>query len=374
MRTRVDPNIAGLVPYKPGKPMDELTRELGITDIVKLASNENPRGPSERVRAAIAAATASLSRYPDGNGFRLKQALAERLQVEPRQITLGNGSNDVLDLIGAMAITPGAGAVIAEHAFVVYGLAVTINGGVLTRVPARDYGADLGAMLDAVTDQTAIVFLANPNNPTGTWVDQAALVEFLDALPPEVWMVLDEAYFEYVAQPGYPDGVQLLGRYPNLIVTRTFSKIYGLAGLRAGYSVSSPEAADLLNRVREPFNVNSLALAGAEAALADEAYVAESRRLNAAGMIELCAGLERLDLATIPSAGNFVTVAVPRARLRTAPPESTGSGEAVFQALLREGVIVRPVAEYGLPDHLRVTVGLPAENARFLDALSRVLG
>ena len=374
MRTRVDPNIASLVPYKPGKPMDELTRELGITDIVKLASNENPRGPSDRVRAAIVAATADLSRYPDGNGFRLKQALAARLAVEPNQITLGNGSNDVLNLIAAMAITPGAGAVVAEHAFVVYGLAVTINGGVLTRVPARDYGADLDAMRDAVTDQTAIVFLANPNNPTGTWVDEGALCAFLDALPSHVWMVLDEAYFEYVEKPGYPDGVRLLGRYPNLIVTRTFSKIYGLAGLRAGYSVSSPEAADLLNRVREPFNVNSLALAGTEAALADDAYVTESRRLNAAGMEELCAGLERLSLTVIPSAGNFVTVEVPRDRLQTPPPHGAGSGETVFQALLREGVIVRPVAEYGLPDHLRVTVGLPQENARFLDALYRVLG
>jgi histidinol-phosphate aminotransferase len=263
-----------------------------------------------------------------------------------------------------MALTPGAGGVIAEHAFVVYSLAVTICGGRLVKVPARDYGADLDAMLAAVDDDTAVVFLANPNNPTGTWVEEAALIRFLDALPASVWMVLDEAYFEYVAQAGYPDGVKLLARYPNLIVTRTFSKIYGLAGLRAGYAVSSPEAADLLNRVREPFNVNTLALAGAEAALADDEYVIESRRLNHDGMAEVTAGLDALLLPYIPSAGNFVTFEV--------PPAFEG-GDPVYQALLREGVIVRPVAEYGLPRHLRVTVGLPGENARFLDALKRVL-
>ncbi len=362
---RSNPNIATLAPYKPGKPVDELTRELGLTDIVKLASNENPRGPSDAIRSAIATASAGLSRYPDGNGFRLKQALAERLGVAPGQITLGNGSNDVLDLAAAMAIAPGAVGVIAEHAFVVYSLAVTICGGRLVRVPARAYGADLGAMLDAVDGDTAIVFLANPNNPTGTWVNEIDLVAFLDALPREVWVVLDEAYFEYVDAPGYPDGIALLPRYPNLIVTRTFSKIYGLAGLRVGYAVSSVEAADLMNRVREPFNVNSLGLAGAEAALLDDVYVTESRRLNRAGMAEIVAGLERLGLAHIPSAGNFVTFEVPAA---------FDSGAAAYQALLREGVIVRPVAEYGLPRHLRVTVGLPEENARFLESLTRVLG
>lgn len=368
---RVNPNVAGMTPYKPGKPMEELTRELGITDIVKLASNENPRGPGESVRAALAAALNGLSRYPDGNGFRLKQALASRLGVDAAQITLGNGSNDVLDLIAAMALTPGAGGIIAEHAFVVYSLAVTVCGGRLVRVPARDYGADLDAMLATVDDSTAVVFLANPNNPTGTWVDESALTRFLDALPEHVWMVLDEAYFEYVALPGYPDGVKLLARYPNLIVTRTFSKIYGLAGLRVGYAVSSARAADLLNRVREPFNVNSLGLVAAEAALADAAYLDETRRLNAEGMAALSAGFDALGLDCIPSAGNFVTLAVPRRRVRGSA--DGGSGQAVFEALLHEGVIVRPVAEYGLPDHLRVTVGLPAENARLLDALARVL-
>ncbi|MFU8813955.1 MAG: histidinol-phosphate transaminase [Pseudomonadales bacterium] len=362
MARRVNPDITGLSPYKPGKPVDELTRELGITDIVKLASNENPRGPGAQVRAALSGAAGSLSRYPDGNGFALKQALAARLGVDAAGITLGNGSNDVLNLAARMALGRGAAGIIAEHAFVVYSLAVTICGGRLVRVPARDYGADLDVMLAAVDDDTAIVFLANPNNPTGTWVTESALVEFLDALPPQVWMVLDEAYFEYVDAPGYPDGIKLLQRYPNLIVTRTFSKIYGLAGLRVGYAVSSPEAADLLNRVREPFNVNSMALAGAAAALEDDAYVDESRRLNRAGMEVLLHGLERLGLASIPSVGNFVTFAV-----------AQGTAMATYQALLRQGVIVRPVAEYGLPDHLRVTVGTAEETARFLEALRRVL-
>ena len=362
MGRRVNPDITGLSPYKPGKPVNELTRELGITDIIKLASNENPRGPGAEVQAALRDVAATLSRYPDGNGFALKQALAARLGVSPAGITLGNGSNDVLNLAARMALGRGAAGVIAEHAFVVYSLAVTICGGRLVRVPARDYGADLGAMLEAVDDDTAIVFLANPNNPTGTWVTESALVEFLDALPQQVWVVLDEAYFEYVDAPGYPDGITLLARYPNLIVTRTFSKIYGLAGLRVGYAVSSTEAADLLNRVREPFNVNSMALAGAVAALQDVAYVDESRRLNSAGMAVLSQGLERLGLAAIPSAGNFVTFAV-----------ASGTAAATYQALLRQGVIVRPIAEYGLPDHLRVTVGLPEEIARFLEALERVL-
>jgi len=367
---RVNERIGSLSPYKPGKPVDELTRELGITDIVKLASNENPRGPGAPVRQAIEDALTGLARYPDGNGFRIKQALAGRLGVAPERITLGNGSNDVLDLAATMALEPGAAGVIAEHAFVVYRIAITVCGGRLVEVPAKDYGADLDAMLAAVGDDTAIVFLANPNNPTGTWVNEDALTAFLDALPSQVWMVLDEAYFEYVDAPGYPDGVRLLERYPNLIVTRTFSKIYGLAGLRVGYAVSSPEAADLLNRVREPFNVNSLALAGAEAALADDAYLLESRRLNHTGMAELTVGLDALGLERIPSAGNFVTFAVPG----TFGDRTTAPADAIFQALLREGVIVRPVAEYGLPRHLRVTVGLAAENARFLEALRRVLG
>ena len=362
MARRINPNIAGLTPYKPGKPVDELTRELGITDVIKLASNENPRGPGEAVLSAIRGASGNLSRYPDGNGFALKQALARKLGVGIENVTLGNGSNDVLDLAARMAIAPGASGIIADHAFVVYSLAVTIAGGRVIKTPARNFGADLDAMLAAVTPDTAIVFLANPNNPTGTWVPEVELVRLLDALPSHVWMVLDEAYFEYVDAPGYPDGVALLARYPNLIVTRTFSKIHGLAALRVGYALSSPEAADLMNRVRQPFNVNALGLAAAVAALGDQDYVMQSRALNRDGLAAMAAGLERLGLRYIPSAGNFIAF------------EPGRDGLAVYQALLREGVIVRPIAEYGLPDHLRVTVGLPSETARFLAALERVLG
>ncbi|HEX7034736.1 MAG TPA: histidinol-phosphate transaminase [Pseudomonadales bacterium] len=364
MARRVNANVAGLSPYRPGKPIEELARELGLTDIVKLASNENPRGVSGAVQETIRRAAAGVSRYPDGSGYELKRALAAHLGVAPEQITLGNGSNDVLNLAARMAIAPGAAGIVAEHAFIVHPLAVTLCGGRLVQVPARDYAADLPAMLEAVTDHTAIVFLANPNNPTGTWVDEAALGGFLRALPEEVWLVLDEAYFEYVDAPGYPNGIRLIEQHPNLIVTRTFSKIHGLAGLRVGYAVSSPEAADLMNRAREPFNVNALAQAAAVTALADSAYVTESRALNRQGMAALTAGLEQLGLAYIPSVGNFVTFEV---------PSRIGAG-AAYQALLREGVIVRPVPEYGLPAHLRVTVGLPEENQRFLEALQRVLG
>jgi histidinol-phosphate aminotransferase len=357
----VNPGIAGLTPYQPGKPIEELTRELGITDIVKLASNENPRGPGPLVREALEVAMRNLSRYPDGNGFRLKQALAHRLDVADTQLTLGNGSNDVLDLVARVALTPGAEAIVAEHAFVVYRLATASCGGRLIEVPARDYGSDLEGFRAAVTANTAIIFIANPNNPTGTWVNTRDLEAFLDALPERVWVVLDEAYAEYVESKDYPDGVALQRRYPNLIVTRTFSKIHGLAAMRIGYSISSSELADLLNRARQPFNVNALALAAAEAALADQEFLLSSRALNREGMQTLLDGLALLGLASIPSAGNFVCVELP------------GPGLPIYQALLAAGVIVRPVAEYGLPNHLRITVGLPAENDRLLETLARVL-
>ncbi|MGE0624735.1 MAG: histidinol-phosphate transaminase [Pseudomonadales bacterium] len=356
----VHPGIAGLTPYRPGKPIDELTRELGITDIIKLASNENPRGPGPLVRERLARAAEELSRYPDGGGFALKAALSKTLGVAPGQLTLGNGSNDVLDLAARITVLPGAEAVVSAHAFVVYRLAVVSCGGTLVEVPAKDYGADLAAMTAAITERTAIVFLANPNNPTGTWVTKSTLVDFLEAVPERVWVVLDEAYAEYVEEPDYPDGIALLARYPNLIVTRTFSKIHALAALRIGYAVSSPAVADLMNRARQPFNVNALALAAAEAALADQEFVSTSRALNREGKAALIHGFEELGLEYIPSAGNFLAVKVPDA-------------SATYQTLLKEGVIVRPIGEYGLPDHLRISVGLPEENARFLATLRRVL-
>lgn len=357
----VNVRIAGLSPYQPGKPVEELMRERGVADAVKLASNENPCGPGPRVRKALA--DADLSRYPDGSGFRLKAALSEHLGVAAECITLGNGSNDVLDLAARVAVSPGTRGVIDAHCFVVYPLAITAANGDVATVPSRQWGHDLDAMAAAIDDRTRIVYLANPNNPTGTWFDAGALDAFLAAVPRQVWVVLDEAYAEYVTEPGYPDGVRLVERHPNLIVTRTFSKIHALAALRIGYSVSSPEFADLLNRVRQPFNANSLALAAAEAALADTEHAADSRRLNTEGMSRLADGFAALSLDWIPSAGNFVAV-------RLGPGHDAAR---VYDRLLDEGVIVRPVANYGMPEHLRVTVGLPEENERFIDALARAL-
>ena len=357
----VHKGIAGLTPYAPGKPVDEVARELGLTDIVKLASNENPRGPGPQVRAALEGAMADMSRYPDGGGFLLKEALARTLGVRETQITLGNGSNDVLDLVARVTLEPGRNAIVADHSFVVYRLATACAGAELITVPAKDYGADLAAMLAAINDNTRTIFLANPNNPTGTWVGQAALTEFLSAVPAHVWVVLDEAYFEYVDEPEYPDGLQLLDDYPNLLVTRTFSKIHGLASVRLGYGVSSLELADLMNRARQPFNCSSFALAAGVAALEDTDFVDTSGALNREGMAQLAGAFDAMGLAYIPSAGNFLTVNCGK------------PGAEVFNALLQKGVIARPIAEYGLPDHLRVSIGLEQENDRFLAALREVL-
>ncbi len=340
--------------------MEELERELGIREAVKLASNENPRGPGPAVHEALARAGAGLNRYPDGNGFELKRALAERLGVDPAMITLGNGSNDVLELLGRVFVGPGDRGIVDAHSFVVYPLAITSSGGGLVRVPSKHFGHDLEAMAAAVDERCRIMFVANPNNPTGTRVTRVEVERLLASVPDDLIVVLDEAYFEYVAAADHPDGISLLADHPNLVVTRTFSKIHGLAALRMGFGVSSPAIADLLNRLRQPFNANALAQAAAVAALGDEDYMAESRRLNDAGMAELTAAFDARQLPYIPSAGNFVTVKV-------------GDGAAIYAALLREGVIVRPIGGYGLPEHLRVTVGTAAENARFIAALDRVL-
>jgi histidinol-phosphate aminotransferase len=356
------PGVRTLTPYRPGKPIAELERELGIAGAVKLASNENPLGPSPRALEAARAALADMTRYPDGNGFALKRALAERLAVAPEQITLGNGSNDVLELVARAFVTPSDEVVYSEYAFAVYPIVTRAVGAESVVVPARDWGHDLEAMAAAVGPRTRVVFLANPNNPTGTWNDAASLERFLAAVPPQVIVVVDQAYVEYVDHPDFPDCIPWVARYPNLLVARTFSKAYGLAGLRVGYGVSTPEVADLLNRVRQPFNVNSVALAAAEAALGDEAYLARGIALNRAGLAELTAACDRLGLGYIPSVGNFLTIDMGR----PAGP--------VFGALLREGVIVRPVDSYGMPRHLRVTVGLESENRRFVEALGKVLG
>ncbi|WP_407315681.1 histidinol-phosphate transaminase [Pseudomonas sp. nanlin1] len=355
--------VQQLSPYVPGKPVDELARELNLdpAGIVKLASNENPLGPSPKVLQAITTALAELTRYPDGNGFDLKARLGEQCGVQPNQVTLGNGSNDILELVARAYLAPGLNAVFSEHAFAVYPIVTQAVSAGARVIPAKDWGHDLPAMLAAIDDKTRVVFIANPNNPTGTWFGPEALGDFLAAVPSHVLVVLDEAYIEYAQGGELPDGLDYLAEHPNLLVSRTFSKAYGLASLRVGYAVSSPVIADVLNRVRQPFNVNSLALAGACAALADQQYLARSRAVNEEGMQQLQAGLQALGLTWIPSKGNFLAVDLGR------------EAASIFQGLLREGVIVRAVANYGMPNHLRVTIGLPAENQRFLDALGKVI-
>lgn len=356
------PGVQKLTPYQPGKPIDELKRELGLTgEIVKLASNENPLGTPPAALAAMQAAMGEIARYPDGNGFVLKQALATKYGVGLDQITLGNGSNDVLEIIARAFLTPADEAIYAQHAFAVYPLAVQAIGARGIEVPAKAYGHDLAAMAAAVTERTKLIFLANPNNPTGTWFERAELEAFLAAVPERVVIVLDEAYIEYVDTNDFPNGLDYLAQHPNLIVSRTFSKAYGLAALRVGYALADAQLTNVLNRVRQPFNVNSLALVAAAAALGADDFVVESRQLNRAGMAQLETGLKELGLPFVPSRGNFLLVDLGR----PAAP--------LYDALLRQGVIVRPVGAYGLPNHLRVSVGLAAENARFLDALKAVL-
>jgi len=359
--------VRRISPYVPGKPIAELAREYGLVEsrIVKLASNENPRGPSPKVRAAIAASVADVTRYPDGNGFALKQALAARFGVGLDQIVLGNGSNDILELATQAFLRPGDDTVYAQHAFAVYPLATQARGARGIEVRARDLGHDLAAMRAALTPQTRIVFIANPNNPTGTWLSPAEVQAFVASVPASVLIVLDEAYNEYLQADQQANSASWIAAHPNLLVSRTFSKAHGLAGLRVGYGIADASVADMLNRVRQPFNVNSIAQAAALAALADEDYVAESARLNRDGLAQLMGGLDSIGVAYLPSHGNFLLVRVADAGKGAAP---------IYESLLRSGVIVRPVANYGLPDWLRVTVGLPEENARFLSALAAALG
>ena len=354
--------VRNIARYVPGKPIDELAREFGLAerDIVKLASNENPRGPSPAVRAAIAAATDDLSRYPDGNGFALKAALSARYKVIPDQIVLGNGSNDILELVTQAFLRPGDRAVYSRHAFAVYPLATQARGATGIEVPARDYAHDLPAMRAAITPMARIVFVANPNNPTGTWVTPDALEAFIASVPGDVLVVLDEAYNEYLDPAHHAPSSDWTAKYANLVVSRTFSKAYGLAALRVGYGIMHVNVADVLNRVRQPFNVNALAQAAALAALADSVYVEESRALNRVGMRLLEEGARALGLSFVPSHGNFLLIHV-------------GDGDRVYRRLLEQGVIVRPVANYGLPEYLRVTIGLPDENRRFLHALQTAL-
>ena len=358
--------VQKLRPYQAGKPTDELERELGITDIVKLASNENPLGLSESVKSALQTELTELTRYPDANGFYLKQALAKKYAVDINQVTLGNGSNDLLELIARAFVESTNEVMFAEHAFVVYPLVTQAIGAQAVVVKAKDYGHDLVAMAAAITDNTKLIFIANPNNPTGTFLEQAELKDFLAKVPATVLVVLDEAYFEYAASERRGNAIAWIAEFPNLIVSRTFSKAYGLAGLRVGYSISHPDIADILNCVRQPFNCNALALKAAETILQDDQYLADSVALNNAGMKDLSAFFDVNNLEYIPSMGNFITVNVGNA-------SDKKTGDEVYQQLLLEGVIVRPITGYGLPNHLRISIGTEAENQRFKQALTHVL-
>jgi len=360
------PGVRKLQAYQPGKPIDELQREYGITDVVKLASNENPLGPGPKALAAMREGLHELARYPDGNGFHLKLALIDKHPFDIEQITLGNGSNDVLELIARAFAGPGDEIIFSQHAFAIYPIVTQVVGARAVVSAASDWGHDLEVMAKAVSHKTKLVFLANPNNPTGTYFSKQSLETFLSSIPANVIVVLDEAYFEYASHPAmqaadYPDGLTLLSEYDNLVVTRTFSKAYGLAGLRVGYAVSNPQIADILNRVRQPFNVNGMALCAATAALDDRAHLEKSVKLNAKGMEQYQAAFGQMGLVFIPSRGNFVSVNV------------GDDAPAVYDALLREGVIVRPVENYAMPGFLRVSVGLPEENQRAIDALQHII-
>ncbi|PID50560.1 MAG: histidinol-phosphate transaminase [Proteobacteria bacterium] len=364
--------VQTLQPYQPGKPIDELERELGIKDSLKLASNENPLGSSPKAVQALQQALTTLAFYPDGSGYQLKAALAkhlpEHLGLQVQQFTLGNGSNDVLDMIARAYLGPGRAVVFSEYAFAVYPLATQAVGAELRIAKAEPaehqsmpYGHNLANLLAKIDEHTRVVFIANPNNPTGTWLKRTELQNFMQRVPADVIVVIDEAYTEYVEEPDFPNALEYLEECPNLIVTRTFSKIYGLAGLRVGYAVSSPEIADMLNRVRQPFNVNSLALLAAQAALQDAAFVQQSVAINRAGLQQWMAACEANHWSFIPSVGNFITLDTQR------------NAAAVYEALLHEGVIVRPIAGYGLPQHLRITIGTQTQNQRCISALQKVL-
>jgi histidinol-phosphate aminotransferase len=355
-------NVRSLAPYVPGKPIDELQRELGLTDIIKLASNENPFGPGALALGAMQRALGDTWLYPDGSGHVLKAKLAAKLGVEMAQITLGNGSNDLLVMLAEAFLKPGLEAIYSQYAFAVYPIAVQATGATAVVTAANPAGSamplghDLEAMTRAITPRTRVIFVANPNNPTGTWVPRAALRSFIAAVPAQVLVALDEAYFEYTVGLGLQDGVEWLDEFPNLVVFRTFSKAYGLAGVRVGYALSHPSVAGMLNRVRQAFNVSVVGLAGAAAVLDDTAHVAAAVNVAIAERARVAARLEAAGTPVLPSAGNFLLI------------HAGANATQRFDSLLRRGVIVRPVGNYGLPEHLRVTLGTPEQNERFLNS------
>jgi histidinol-phosphate aminotransferase len=359
--------VRAIAPYQAGKPIAEVAREFGLDEasIVKLASNENPFGVPQSSQRAMAAAAAELGRYPDANGFELKAALSARYDVPADWITLGNGSNDILEIAAHAFVQRGESVVFSQYSFAVYALATQGVGGRAIVVPAREYGHDLDAMAAAIEPDTRLVYIANPNNPTGTFIPAAQIADFLDRVPANVIVVLDEAYNEYLAPEHQFESAQWVRNYPNLVVSRTFSKAYGLAGLRVGFAIAQPAVTDLMNRIRQPFNVNSLAQAAAIAALNDKQFLEQGAQNNAQGYRQLTAAFDELGLEYVPSFGNFVLVRV---------GQDDGAGARVNLALLKQGVIVRPVGNYGLPQWLRISIGLPEENARFVEALKKALG
>jgi histidinol-phosphate aminotransferase len=360
--TLILPHLNHLKPYQAGKPLEELERELGLTDAIKLASNENPLGPSPLALAAIRDNLGSLHRYPDSHAYYLKEDLARHLGISPQQLILGNGSDEVLDLLVRALVPPGGEVLSTTHTFLMYGLLTQAVGGIFRKVPLKDKRVDLKAVSQAVTDQTRLILLNNPNNPTGTAFGRLEWENFLAAIPPTVTVVLDEAYIDFADDPGVPSCLSYLSEDRPLVGLRTFSKAYGLAGLRIGYGFGPSALMDYLNRLRMPFNVNRLAQVAARAALQDTAFLAQTREMVLAGKELICRELLRLGLTFVPSQANFVLIRVPKA------------GQEVYQAMLREGVIIRAMDAYGFPDYIRVNTGLPKENRRFLEALKKVLG
>ncbi len=355
-------NIRAIAPYQGGKPISELAREMGLNeaDIVKLASNENPLGMSPKAQMALEAAIENIARYPDGNSFALRDAVSHKFGVQASQIVFGNGSNDILELVARAFLTAGDDVIYSQHAFAVYPLVTQAVGATGIVVPAVAFGHDLAGFLKAITPNTKLMFVANPNNPTGTLISKPDLKAFLQQVPKHILVVLDEAYDEYLSPADKSEAIGWLAEFENLIISRSFSKAYGLAGLRVGFGLMHATVADLLNRVRQPFNVNSLAQVAAIESLRDEDFVARSYAANQAGMLQMTQGLQQLGLSYIPSYGNFVSFKVDNA-------------SAVNQALLKHGVIVRPVANYEMPAYLRVSIGLFSENARFLEVLTKIL-
>jgi len=359
----VKPWISGLTVYEPGKPIEETARELGFAsagEIIKLASNENALGPSPLAVKAMQKAALQMHRYPDGDTFYLRQALAQKLRVAPDQVVLGNGSNELVELAARVVLTPGSSIVMADRAFVVYKLVADLCQADTIMVPMRDFTHDLNAMLAAITPKTRMVFISNPNNPTGTMVDGKAIDHFMQHVPRHVLVVLDEAYVELLPLRMQPDSMRYVRESRNVMIMRTFSKTYGLAGLRIGYGVATADFTALLHRVRQPFNVNAMAQAAAVAALADDGHVAKTRRMVRSGLTFFEKAFRRMRLKYVPSVTNFILVEV-------------GAGRKVFNAMQRERVIVRPMDGYGLPSYIRITVGTEVENKRCIRALEKVL-